>query len=284
MKQTLERYRSMKTNYITQGWGENLACAKVYDNGQPVLINNKYTIKGIISGGTCPVGYKLFYPLIGMGGHNGQDFLLWRGEPIYFPVRAKNKNGEWVKWYAKSEVDFGGGIGVDVWSAERIYFPECPKELGGLKMIEREWTENEGWLYVKFRFWHLQETWIKNTFKPSGDYQWITTGQLLGLGDSTGASSGDHSHEDMKITNDQSWTIDNDNGYYGSIQIPEGVFKNEFILDVLKKEIEEQKKQIEAQIIEKQLTLIDLLKQLISELKINVSKLSTKVGAIINNK
>jgi len=285
MIQTLSIFRSIRTNYKTQGFFDNLACAKVDANNRPLFLNGKYIIKSKTSK-LCPVGYAEFYPLIGMKAHGGVDWASWHGEPLYFPVRAKNKTGEWVKWYAQSEVDFGGGIGVDIWSADRIYFAECPKEIGGLKMIEREWNENEGWLFVKFRFWHLKETWIKNTFKPNGDYQWIITGQFLGLSDSTGASSGSHNHEGMKITNDQSWTIDNDNGYYGGVNLPKDSFKNEFILDILKQEIEDQKKiqkiELTTQIIEKQMTLIDLLRQLLSELQIKVRKLSTSIGGYIN--
>ena len=69
--------RPILTNYLTQGFNENKACAKV-NNG--VLA---YPIK-IIGGDTnkrCPNGYAKFYPLIGLKGHNSTDWKTWHGEP-----------------------------------------------------------------------------------------------------------------------------------------------------------------------------------------------------------
>src|SRR3990167_251940 len=140
-------YRAMFTNLMTQDFAESKACIKL-DGNQPILNNGKYVISGKTKG-MCPLGYKDFYEFLRMKGHNGYDWLTWHGEPLYFNVEAKTKDGKDVRWVAISEIDSAGGLGVDVFGLDPVYFPECPKELGSLGLIKREWEASGGWLYPK---------------------------------------------------------------------------------------------------------------------------------------
>jgi len=72
-------YRCVRTNQVTQRFGEN----KIPD-----------------------------YKYMGMLGHNGIDRLLYKTERLYFPVVGG------LGWIAKPHVDQKGGIGVDVISKE----------------------------------------------------------------------------------------------------------------------------------------------------------------------
>lgn len=175
-------YRPIQTNRKTQGFGENKACVSDYPHFKVVgKVNNQ-----------CPSGYKDFYLSMGMSGHNGEDWALWNGEPIYFPVLAD------IKWTGVWATDNYGGVGIDVISDH---------------------------LLVKFRFWHLKKLAIP-------DKSEVHFGQLLGWGDSTGASSSPHLHWSRKKI-DKYWETENsNNGYYGAEDFSED-FENKFVLEVL---------------------------------------------------
>lgn len=258
-------FRSISSNRKTQNFGANLACVSVDYNNNVIL---PYKVIGKTAG-LCPTGYSDFYTkVLGMKGHNGEDWAVWNGEPLYFSTDARDKNGAEIKWFARSEIDIAGGVGVDVYSRDRVFFTECPKEDGDMKMIENEWKENGGWLYVKFRFWHLKETWIKNVFKPNGEYQWIKCGDYLGRCDNTGASAGSHLHWALKITNGEGhgyMTISDDNGYSGAVQFPYGTFENDYIGRVI-----EVKKQA--------LNAIEMAKKLIASVLNFLGKVSAGWG------
>jgi len=190
-------YRPVRTNRLTQKFAENNACAKVTWNGSPV---RPFKIKSKVNG-VCPVGYKPFYPMIGLKGHNGQDNGTYHGEPCYFPVLI-----EGMTWTAKTEVDRDGGIGVDVIS-------DKPIALGDLTA------------HIKFRFWHLKRV---NVY----DGQKIRLGQLIGYCDSTGASSGDHLHWAMKRCDAEGNTYNTANGYSGAVDFSDW-YVNQFVLDTM---------------------------------------------------
>ena len=183
-------YRPIATNKITQRFGENKACIRIYP---PIKIIYK-------TGLLCPTGYTDFYSKSGLIGHNGYDFKAWRGEPVYFPVVGDF--GRVDGWTAMNEVDSNGGRGVNVFSPQ--------SGLGEFK---------------KFRFWHLKSSAVD-------DDQQIKTGQLLGYADSTGASSSDHVHCDMKIVDSEKNSLNTENGYFGAVDFTPD-FENRFILDVL---------------------------------------------------
>jgi len=237
-------YRPVKSNRKTQNFGESKAC--VLDTDPKVVITK--------TGEVCPDMYTDLYTWHGMNGHNGEDWKTWNGEPLYFPVDAD------TEWWSKSEVDSHGGKGVDIYSSKPIYFKELPPQCG--KMAKAEWAQNGGYLYVKFRFWHLKDIAVADARRPSPEVPTkapnVKFGQLIGWCDSTGQSSGHHLHWSMKVCHNNSMTIDADNGYYGAVDFSKD-FENAFVLDVL---------QVKA----KALSAIELAKQLIATLQEYLSK------------
>jgi len=125
-------YRPIQSNYKTQGFGENKACAKTNIHGVAIT---PYKVLGTRTG-ICPVDYKPFYKLLGLKGHNGEDWATWHAEPFYFPVEAD------TEWIVRNEIDYSGGKGIDVFSEKPI--------LDGKR--------------VKFRFWHLKDSVVADKF------------------------------------------------------------------------------------------------------------------------
>lgn len=211
-------YRPVKTDVQTQAFGDSRAC---------VLLSNPDVVV-TKTGETCPVGYEDLYAWHHMAGHNGWDHKTWNGEPLYFPVDAN------TEWWSSSEIDSHGGKGIDVYSTTRIHLKVPP--LGTGKLAMKEWTENEGWVYVKFRFWHLKDIVVPDARRQSpDDYHAqpnVVFGKLLGYCDSTGQSSGNHLHWSMKIVAKNSMTLGGDNGYNGAVDFAPD-FENVFVLDVL---------------------------------------------------
>lgn len=180
-------YRPVKTNRIGQTFGQNLACE-----------TNDGKIISAISDGACPSGSVLFYPKIGLKGHNGYDLGAYRGEPIYHC-------GDFDGWLIP-HYDGNGGIGVDVVS-------NAPQDLGGEKH------------FVKIRQWHLLSV-VGNYGKK------VKMGDLIGYADNTGYSAGDHDHIGGKKCDKDGNSIDKWNGYYGAFDITP-YWENVFVLDVI---------------------------------------------------
>ncbi len=219
----IKLYRPVKSNFPFQKFGENLACIKVDDFGKAI---RPYQVLPGTFPGTCPIGSKKFYPDIGLKGHNGEDWGLYYSEPIYFNAITDIP----VRWQVLNEVDMDGGIGVNVYALDPVPFDALPiHDPGSLRMIENQYNILGGKLFPMFKFWHCLKTFIP-------DHGIIKPGDMIALGDSTGASSGNHLHWSMKIhggsTNGFGFSIDSDNGYTGAFdQSP--YYKNDFILDVL---------------------------------------------------
>lgn len=211
-------YRPVKTNQKLQNFGDNLACAKVDPAGQ---IREPFQVIGTSTANVCPVGYKPFYPLIRMKGHNGEDWKAFRGEPVFFSTEIPG-----IDWQAATEVDEGGGIGVRVRSVQPVPLDHLPPQAkGSLNMIQTQYAKLKG-VRLQFLFWHLQKVDVYDK-KP------IKFGDRIGWADSTGASSGDHLHWSMKVSDEFSWyTIDSDNGYSGALDFTDW-FENQFVLDVI---------------------------------------------------
>ena len=196
-------YREVKSNYLSQRFGENKACARVKENGAPFT---PFQVKTRI-GNVCPVGYVGFYQLIGMKGHNGDDYPVWYGEPVHFSCDYEG----WLR----SEIDSSGGIGVDIVSDVPLLActEGCPA--GTIH-------------YIKRRHWHLKEA-VGFDKKP------IKIGDLIGRGGSTGASSGNHLHRSSKWCDKEGNGLHSDNGFQGCFD--DSRFQvDEFVLDHLKKE------------------------------------------------
>jgi len=197
-------YRPIKTNRLNQSFGDSKVCVTRLGK---VISKYPHTNEGV-----CPLGTKDLYESLGMKGHSGEDWALYRGEPVYHAGDFIGK--------AKTEVDKHGGIGVDV--------------------------QNDKF---KIRYWHLQKVAVY-------DGQTINPGQIIGYGDSTGLSSGDHLHWSLKEV-ENGRTKNKDNGYYGAIDF-RPYFVNEFVVDALG--VEAQKIAILKQLVKAYTELIALLK------------------------
>ncbi|MCH7640973.1 hypothetical protein IID22_02100 [Patescibacteria group bacterium] len=237
--------RPIKTNRISQNFGENRAC--VYPNGR--VVGKR--------GGLCPVGSKDLYKSVGMLGHNGVDRVAWFKEPVYFSY-------DFLGWI-KTEVDQAGGVGIDIVSKERV-----------LKCNEPNCDETH---YVKQRMWHHWE--IVDGVWDKKEVRW---GTYVANADSTGLSSGHHIHESLKWCNKYGDGIHNgkngwlDNGYHGAfdpVKHPDIEIIDEFIIDYLKKEVE-------VKITEVQLSLIQILTKFIFILQEQIRKL--KIGSIFQGR
>ena len=108
---------------------------------------------------SCPVGYEKLYPRFGLSGHNGLDL----------------NSGE-QNCYASCD-------GVVV---EKQSVPARGLGLGILtnEPVELNQVSNH---YIKIRYWHL-----KTIYKEVGDS--VKAGDLIGVTDNTGYSSGNHLH------------------------------------------------------------------------------------------
>ena len=250
--------RPIKSNYKFQGFGEAKACATQLSDG-------RILVSAMPSNGICPAGQQnLYTEILGMKGHNGEDWALWHGEPIYFPVIDD------IRWWAKTEVDNAGGIGVNVISFEPVSLDGQPST------------------YLKFKFWHLQKVAVS-------DKQEIKAGQLLGYGNSTGLSSGNHLHWSFKKCDQSGEPLDRWNGYYGAMDFTPW-FENRFVFDIIKERQEAEirlaeearqkeeaallRAELEARIKESQLSLIQLLHKFIFILQENLRKVGKGLGGL----
>lgn len=108
---------------------------------------------------TCPIGYDKLYPHFGMAGHNGTD--LGSGvQNIYASCDGVVVEKQTVP---------ARGLGVGILTNEQYDF-------GAL-----------GTHFIKIRYWHL-----KVIYCEVGDT--IHAGDLIGISNNTGYSSGDHLH------------------------------------------------------------------------------------------
>ena len=222
-------HRPIETDRLTQKFGESNACIKTGSQGE-ILFPTKVVAK---VNNSCPLGFASFYERIGMKGHNGWDNAAYYREPIYFPVITD------TRWWAKEEIDPDGGIGVDVYSLDPVFIKQ--EDLPSQMSDHAKLFLKDNKIHVKFRFWHLQSSNLKDRpqvkvgvfadgspqMKPE-----IKIGDLIGWCDSTGASSGDHLHWSMKFCAPNSTTVGNDNGYTGAGDFSK-LYRNVFILDLL---------------------------------------------------
>lgn len=197
-------YRPIKTNILSQGFGENKAC--VYPNTWKIV--GKY-------GNTCPSGSIPFYPTIGLKGHNGYDLVTIPNEDVYFNVVAD------TKWRTTEEVDSAGGIVLNVFNDSPV---EVPEPQG--KEAKADWEANDGKSYFRFIYVHAKQ----NIDRPN---ETVTPGAYIQVADSSGASGGNHVHFGMKYVDRAGNTLDGDNGYRGYVD-PSPFYRNTFILDALK--------------------------------------------------
>ena len=120
-----------------------------------------------------------------------------------------------LDWYKKT---FGmlGHNGLDIWAlrGEKIVashdgiITEISKdESAGIGVVI--W---DGLNLYKTIYWHLKTGSVRVELGQD-----VKTGNVLGLCNNTGWSTGDHLHFGLKKTNEQGTTINRDNGFYGAI-------------------------------------------------------------------
>lgn len=112
-----------------------------------------------------------------MKGHNGLDLFATRGTPVFAAAE-----GTVVE--VSTEEERGYGVGI-------LHGPFDNK-------------------YFKTRYWHMWYVEVKEGDK-------VKVGQYLGPADSTGYSSSDHLHFELKETDMLGNTINHGNGYFGAI-------------------------------------------------------------------
>lgn len=203
--QNLMYLRPIETDRLTQAFGENQVCAKISPNGltpvRPFVLKNKV-------GNVCPVGYKDFYRLLAMKGHNGGDFGAWRGEPVYHCALFKGT--------MRVSRDKSGALNVDVISRDPLIActEGCPE--GTIHYIFVRYSHGGAAIGDNGREVH------------AGDH-------IMAAGDSGGAT-GVHVHWAPKWCDDHGNPIHENNGYEGAFDYNPS-YQNTFILDYLKQQI-----------------------------------------------
>lgn len=162
------------------------------------------------SDNTCPVGYVKLYSLFGMKGHDGTDLM----------AGIQNVYNSMVGTVIEKQTVASRGLGIGVVSTQ-------PMDLGV-----------HGIHYLKIRYWHL-----KSFACDVG--QNLGVGDLIGISDSTGYSSGNHLHfegvpMDKDVAGNFVMAFPN-NGYAGAIDIApyfNGKYAQDAMLDVVKNEVQ----------------------------------------------
>lgn len=134
------------------------------------------------------------YQKMGLTAHNGIDFVCPRGERVLW----------------------------DGYDVEGKVIQLSTEQNEGLGVVIL--TEDKDGIF-QHRFWHLLEIKCKVG-------QILNSGNLIGLADSTGFSTGDHVHRDVKEL-DSNYKVKNyNNGYFGAIDYWK-YFTNIYIGDIL---------------------------------------------------
>lgn len=153
----------------------------------------------------CPVGYKSVYSQ--MQGHNGLDFIYARWLPIYALHDGVVQ---------EKETEEARGLGVGLVTDNKYFCKETGKKE-----------------FFKTRYWHMIALNV-----DIGEH--VTTGTLIGWADSTGYSTGDHLHLELKpieVWKDAAGKIISirnvlqNNGYFGSIN-PLPYISENYVLEI----------------------------------------------------
>ncbi len=226
-------YRPVRSNILHQKFGENIACARMNADG---TIAKPYQIVSKINN-TCPPGFGEFYKLIGMKGHNGEDWAAFSGEPVYFNVAIESMPT--MRWWARVEVDDAKGINLYVFSLDPVPWPELPPEASD--HARALWLAQDKKIHICFLYVHGKQVYLEDkpkvkvgTFADGSPQMMpeIRIGDLIMAADNTGASAGDHLHFSMKFRGANSMIVGGDNGYTGAVPT-QPYFDNRFVLDVL---------------------------------------------------
>jgi hypothetical protein len=126
-----------------------------------------------------------------MLGHNGIDIPAFRWTPVYAAQSGR----------------------VD---------EVCTEEARGLGVGVRTCAPDGRW--YRHRYWHFIAIDVEN-----GDE--VQTGDLLGYADSTGYSSGDHLHFELKEVDKDGQVLNPNNGYFGAVD-PMPFMEDRYALDI----------------------------------------------------
>src|SRR3990167_764037 len=147
---------------------------------------------------TKPEMLKLYNDL-GLRSHNGLDIPTWFKEPCYFNYIGKGK---------------------------LVSITDDPKLGIGLTFL----INDQNYVF-QIRYWHFQD-YIR-TLKVG---QEVESGDLLGYCDSTGYSTGNHLHFDLKRAairgSDDYEILNKNNGWFGAID-PDPYWEDKFVLDYI---------------------------------------------------
>ena len=150
-------------------------------------------------GGVCPVGTVDLYTYSGMRGHQGTDIYAPDATPIHASL-------EGVVEEICTEEARGLGIGI---------------------VSENKYETIEGETLIKTRYWHLKAILVSKGQK-------VKAGDLIGLVDNTGYSSGNHLHMEAKAVVWNGGVLSNinqGNGYYGAFNF-EPYFNGQYAKDI----------------------------------------------------
>ena len=186
----MKLYRPCYPFIVNQKFAENQACIEARDG---VLMTTLKVVSKV--GGTCPVGYRELYPLLGLKGHPGLDIFAPTNTPLYACT-----DGEVISVSKEAQ----RGLGLDV-------------------VTEPDVTG----IALKWRYWHLAKLNVTIGQK-------VEIGDLVGWADSTGFSAGSHLHfECKKVKKDLKgdWVnIEPSNGYFGAFNF-EPLISEEYAKD-----------------------------------------------------
>lgn len=145
-----------------------------------IATESKYII---CDGLNPPAGYKSLYSQ--MKGHNGLDLVAKRWQVV-----VASHDGVISDVSTETE----RGLGVEIMSDDKFFI----QELGGM------------YARIKTRSWHMIAL---NVHK--GDR--VKAGQIIGYADSTGYSTGDHCHFELKPVDYHGNNLLQNNGFFGAI-------------------------------------------------------------------
>jgi len=179
----LELFYPVKPYFRYQQFGASDACT---ENRDDIPVLQRKVVSKVV--GTCPVGYIELYPLLGMKGHTGADLAAGRG----VAVRASHDG---IVREVCLEAERGLGVGI---------VTNDLRDMG-----------THGTHHAKTRYWHLLSVTVQIG-------QEVKCGDVLGYADSTGLSSGDHLHFELKPVEylSDGFNYENvfqSNGYFGAV-------------------------------------------------------------------
>lgn len=140
------------------------------DRGCISNADNKTVISKESNEATCPVGFRPLYSQT--KGHNGLDLQAKRWQPVYAAHSGI---------VTEVQTEEARGLGIGIVSNEQRFFTEAGKKC-----------------HYKTRYWHFIALDVHKGER-------VGVGDFIGYADSTGFSSGDHLHFELKPVDILEW-------------------------------------------------------------------------------